>query len=114
MSRGVLIPFNSGLRFGRHAMSEAKEIAAVLIPFNSGLRFGPAEWIEWAIANGVLIPFNSGLRFGRQAARHCGVVPSLNPLQFGSKVRSDTRGYVEKEYEGLNPLQFGSKVRSSP
>ena len=56
------------LQFGSKVRSEERRRARaghrVLIPFNSGLRFGP-----WADAwdgdvRVVLIPFNSGLRFG--------------------------------------------------
>ena len=85
----------------------------VLIPFSSGLRFGPSSVPRHWPPIWVLIPFSSGLRFGRSGIASACRTRRLNPLQFGSSIRSVSIKQVRRERNRLNPLQFGSSIRST-
>ena len=79
----------------------------VLIPFNSGLRFGLIGSATIGSLNCVLIPFNSGLRFGLIDEKYPPLTARLNPLQFGSKVRSTGEKEMETKIRVLIPFNSG-------
>ena len=102
----VLIPFSSGLRFGRRDADHVGNVDGVLIPFSSGLRFGLSR-SRISRPRTVLIPFSSGLRFGRPGSVEPSSPDGLNPLQFGSSIRSGFQGWGCQRELVLIPFSSG-------
>ena len=62
----------------------------------------------------VLIPFNSGLRFGPASGSIAAPPIRLNPLQFGSKVRSEFRQEIGTQTVVLIPFNSGLRFGLTP